>query len=241
MDSEEKKITVSNEERDRRVVEYLPLVRYVVGRLCIDLPPSIDRDDLCSYGVIGLLHAAVAFDPSRGVSFKTFAFIHIRGAILDELRKHDFLPRTRRDKLKQLESAVAELQQHLGRAPMPEELAKSLGCEESEIDELLLVARTANLLSIDDLGKQVPIGIACSKTEDPLDTVEKSEAKKVLAEAIAGLPEMERRVLVLYYSEGLLLREIGEVLGVTESRVSQVHTRALFRLQRAMAPAFGGL
>lgn len=241
MNAEETKDIAANEERDRRVLDYLPLVRYVVGRLSIELPQSIDRDDLYSYGVIGLLHAATTYDPSRGVAFKTHAFIHIRGAILDELRKLDFLPRTRRDKVKRVDAAIAELQQKLGRAPMPEELADKLGIEECEVDELLLTSRTANLLSLEEGSKAIPIGIACSKTEDPLESVGMEEAKRVLADAIASLPEVERRVIVLYYSEGLLLKEIGEVLGVTESRVSQIHSRAIFRLNRVLLPGLGNL
>lgn len=241
MKAEEKKNDdASNAERDRRALDYLPLVRYVVGRLCIDLPASIDRDDLYSYGVLGLLHAATTYDPSRGVAFKTHAFIHIRGSILDELRKLDFLPRTRRDKVKKLDAAVARLQQSLGRAPSPEELAKELGVEEGDIDELLLVARTSNLLSIEDPGRSVPLGIACSKSEDPLDAAQQKEMKKALADAIGQLPEIEKKVIVLYYSEGLLLKEIGEVLGVTESRISQVHSRALFRLNRVLSPSLEG-
>lgn len=239
MSQEEKSNGTVNDERDRRVVDYLPLVRYVVGRLCLDLPPSLDREDLYGFGVLGLLHAATTYDSTRGVAFKTHAFIHIRGAILDELRKLDFLPRTRRDKLKRLDSAIAALQQELGRAPSPEELAAALGVPESEVDELLLTSRTASLCSLDDPTKSTPFGIACSKSEDPMENAQHGEIKKALADAIESLPEIERRVLVLYYSEGLLLREIGEVLGVTESRVSQVHTRAVFRLNRILSPAMG--
>ena len=241
MEAQERQTAEANEERDRRVLDYLPLVRYVVGRLCIELPQSLDRDDLYSFGVLGLLHAASTYDPSRGVAFKTHAFIHVRGAILDELRKMDFLPRTRRDKVKRVDTAVAQLQQELGRAPSPEELAARLGMEEEEVDEVLLAFRTTSLLSLEDPGKAVPIGIACSRSEDPSDSVQQEEAKKVLADAIANLPDVERKVVVLYYSEGLLLKEIGEVLGVTESRVSQIHTRALFRLNRVLTPALGGL
>lgn len=240
MKAEDRKDEADNAVRDQRVLDYLPLVRYVVGRLCLDLPASLDRDDLYSFGVLGLIHAATTYDPSRGVAFKTHAFIHIRGAILDELRKLDFLPRTRRDKVKRLDAAVARLQQALGRAPTPEELAKELGVDESDVDELLLTARTSNLLSIDDSGRPVPLGIACSKTEDPFESAQQKELQKSLADAIGHLPEIEKKVIVLYYSEGLLLKEIGEVLGVTESRVSQVHSRALFRLNRALTPSLEG-
>lgn len=241
MSEDKKPSPCTNEERDQRALDYLPLVRYVVGRLCLELPPSLDREDLYGFGVLGLLHAATTYDSTRGVAFKTHAFIHIRGAILDELRKLDFLPRTRRDKLKRMDSAIAELQQELGRTPTPEELATSLGVPESEVDELLLASKTASLFSLDDPYKSAPLGIACSKSEDPMESAQQGEIKKALADAIEALPEMERRVLVLYYSEGLLLREIGEVLGVTESRVSQVHTRAIFRLNKILAPALGNM
>jgi len=241
MNSRGSKIDVNMEERDQRILDYLPLVHYVVGRLCIDLPPSFDRDDLCSLGVIGLLHAASTFDPSRGVAFKTHAYIHIRGAILDELRKMDFLPRTRREKIRQIDSAIGELQQELGRKPTPEELSKFLGMDQKAVDEMLLSSRTANLLSLNDTESGPGLGVAGKLSDNPMEMAQREEAKKVLATAIEGLPEAEKQVVVLYYSEGLLLREIGEVLGVTESRVSQIHSRALFRLNKALAPVLEGL
>jgi RNA polymerase sigma factor FliA len=221
------------EQKKQRVLDSLLLVKYVVGRLAIDLPPSIDREDLCSFGTMGLLRAVETYDATRGTAFSTHAYIHIRGAILDELRRQDFLPRTRRDKLRAVAAARSALEQRLGRRASPEELAEAAGMDASELDEVLLAEHTSTVLSIDDGVDDAGIGalLRTREEEDPAEIADCNELRNRLAEAIGILPSVERRVVTLYYAEGLLLKEIGEVLGFSESRASQLHARALERLR----------
>jgi len=224
--------------RDRLILDHLPLLHFIVGRLAIEMPSSIQRDDLLSFGMVGLISAADAWDESRGLRFSTFAFPRIRGAILDELRRMDFLPRGRRDRVKALDRALSELEQQNGCTPTPEELATALGQPLEEIDEILQHARVAGMVSLDEVASE-ELGSLVSDPHsvDPVGTVAWDETKELLVVAIGELPEQERTVITLYYGEELLLREIAEVLEVTESRVSQIHTRALFRLNRAMRAA----
>lgn len=228
------------ELKQKRFEDSLLLVKYVVGRLAIELPATIDREDLCAWGAIGLWRAIQTYDASRGVAFTTHAYIHIRGAILDELRRLDFLPRTRRDKLKAVTRARAELEQKLGRRPAAEELASALGMSEQDLDEILLTEHTAQVVSIDDSSSDDDAGIGAilksNKEDDPLSAAEKNELRGQLAEAIAKLPKIERRVVTLYYAENLLLKEIGEVMGFSESRASQIHARAIERLRSIIIP-----
>lgn len=225
----------SAEERDRLVEQYLPLVRYVVARLPVTMPASLDRDDFFSVGVMGLMHAAATFDPARGASFKTFAYTAIRGAILDEVRKHDPVPRNRRDRLRKMDRASASLHAELDREPTLTELAQHIGCSERELDEDLQALHTTRVLSLDDSRDDNESGslanaIAGTSTE-AVDNVGKRESVERLTKAIAELSETDRNVVVLYYNEQLYLKEIGEILGVTESRVSQILTRAIERLR----------
>jgi RNA polymerase sigma factor for flagellar operon FliA len=227
----------STAERDKLLEQYLPLVRFVLGRLVVTLPRTLDRDDLFSSGVFGLMHAAATFDANRGASFKTFAYTAIRGAILDELRRHDPIPRSRRDRLRRMEEAAAALANKLLRSPRPEELAAALGISEQELDEDLAVLRTANVLSLEEpAGEDSELGqsVCISAQIDPLDAAATAEQKVLLGTSIGKLPDMERRVVVLYYHEGLLLKEIGDLLSVSESRVSQILTRAVVRLRQMM-------
>ena len=228
----------SDVERNRLVEQYLPLVRYVVARLPIAMPSMLTRDDFYSVGVMGLMHAATAFDPNRGASFKTFAFTAIRGAILDEIRKHDPIPRSRRERLREVDRATNALQAALDRPPTIEELAEHLNVSSKHLDEDLLALHTCRVLSLDDsspgrdgeapsLGSTLPTG----SSVDPGDAVADQERTERLAKAISELPEVERHVVVLYHYENLYLKEIGEILGVTESRVSQILARATQRLQ----------
>ncbi len=229
----------SAEERDRLVEQYLPLVRYVVARLPVTMPASLDRDDFFSVGVVGLMHAAATFDPTRGASFKTFAYTAIRGAILDEVRKHDPVPRNRRDRLRKMERASATLHAELDREPTVEELAERLGCTEREIDDDLQALHTSRMLSLDtpvgrgeDSGSLA--GAIAANDDDPTANVDAHEDRERLMRAISELSENDRNVVILYYHEQLYLKEIGEILGVTESRVSQILTRALERLRRKL-------
>lgn len=226
----------STAERDRLVEQYLPLVRYVVARLPVTLPASLDKDDFYSVGVIGLMHAASTYDPTRGASFKTFAYTAIRGAILDEVRKHDPVPRNRRDRLRKMDRANAELRATLDRQPTPAELAQALGCTEADLDDDLQALHTARVLSLDETygGEQngALIGqVADENGSDPsLGALDREQLER-LTKAISELPDTDRHVVVLYYHEQLYLKEIGKILGVTESRVSQILTRATERLR----------
>jgi len=231
------KVTRSTAERDRLVEQYLPLVRYVVARLPVTMPGSLDREDFYSVGVIGLMHAATAYDPSRGASFKTFAYTAIRGAILDEVRKHDPVPRNRRDRLRRMDRTNSKLRAQLDREPSLAELALAMSCTELELDEDLQALHTTRLLSIDEQhggGEEASAlsnHLADGGTIDPGDHADGRERLERLAKAIAELPATDRHVVVLYYHEQLFLKEIGEIFGVTESRVSQILTRATERLR----------
>ncbi|MFN9278068.1 MAG: sigma-70 family RNA polymerase sigma factor [Planctomycetota bacterium] len=233
----------TQEERDRLVEMFLPLVRYVVARLPVTMPGALDRDDLFSVGVMGLMHAATTYDAARGASFKTFAYTAIRGAILDEVRKLDPVPRQRRDRLRKLNRAQAELAARLDREPTMLELADALQCSEQEIDEDLQALHTARTLSLDDgrggdddgegEGGGATLGslLGADDTVDPGDAATHRERLHLLAKAISELPETDRHVVVLYFHEQVFLKEIGQILGVTESRVSQILTRATERLR----------
>lgn len=236
------RIQRTQEERDRLVEKYLPLVRYVVARLPVTMPAMLDRDDFFGVGVMGLMHAAATYDPTRGASFKTFAYTAIRGAILDEIRKHDPVPRNRRDRLRQVEQASKDLYATLQREPTMAELAEALQCTMEELEEDFQALHTARTLSLDDTGSSsddegsasLVNALADETAQDPSDGASARERIELLTKAIAELPETERHVVVLYYHERLFLKEIGEVLNVTESRVSQILTRATERLRLKM-------
>ena len=232
------KVQRSQAERDRLVEQYLPLVRYVVARLPVTMPGSLDKDDFYSVGVIGLMHAAAAFDPGRGASFKTFAYTAVRGAILDEVRKHDPVPRNRRDRLRKMERHNSALWAELDREPTLAELADAMQCSEQELDDDLQALHTARVLSLDESyagedgdGSTFGAQIADASSDNPSGSAGEREQIERLTRAISELPETDRHVVVLYYHEQLYLKEIGKVLGVTESRVSQILTRATERLR----------
>lgn len=225
-------------DRDKLILDHIPLLQHIVGRMSFDSPGRIQRDDLFGWGMRGLIEAADAFDPARGLQFSTFAFPRIRGAILDELRSLDFLPRGRRDRLREVERAIAVLEQENGAPPSPEELARHLGTPVEEIDEVLHSARVASWASLEG-GPSEELGALLSdpRSDDPVGSAEWNEMKVLLIRAMTDLPEPEKTVITLYYAEELLLKEIGEILGVTESRVSQIHSRALYRLNRELKRA----
>lgn len=226
-------------ERDRLVEQYLPLVRYLVARLPVTMPASLDRDDFYSVGVMGLMHAAATFDPGRGASFKTFAYTAIRGAILDEVRKHDPVPRNRRDRLRKMDRANSALWAQLDREPTLAELAQAMGCSEQELDDDLQALHTSRTLSLDEQmgGEEDGGSLASQIADDVIDPgrhADDRESVERMTRAIAELPETDRHVVVLYYHEQLYLKEIGTILGVTESRVSQILTRAVERLRQKL-------
>ena len=226
-------------KRDAMVEEYLPLVRHVVSRIAAGLPAHVDSDELFQVGSVGLVNASRSFDTKRGVAFKTYAFALIRGAILDELRRLDLVPRSTREKIRAMDNAALRLAQKLNRPPEAVEIAASMGLEERQVVALIRAARAVMMLSLDD-GTSSPEALMvrdilpCPRSIDPGDAAEQAELVEIVAGRIAELPDSERRVITLYYREGLLLREIGAILGVTESRISQIHSRALQRLREIL-------
>jgi len=234
------KIQRSQAERDRLVEQYLPLVRYVVARLPVTMPAMLSRDDFFATGVLGLIHAATTFDPGRGASFKTFAYTAIRGAILDEVRRHDPVPRNRRDRLRTLERTTRELYAQLQREPTLVEIAEAMSVSPDDLDDDLRALQTSRILSLDEAtrgedGDQAMVAsISDPRGCDPRDQAALRERIEQLTKAIAELPETDRNVVVLYFHEQLYLKEIGRILGVTESRISQILSRALERLRQKL-------
>ena len=231
--------------RDRLVVAYSPLVKYVAGRLATSLPAHVDESDLISYGLIGLIGSIERYDPDREIKFETFAVLRIKGAIIDELRSLDWVPRSVRSKARDIEKAHSALENLLGRAPNDEEMAEKLGVGVGDFRTSLLEIANSSVLALDDLwtvadpdGGQVSLldTIRDPQAVDPEEAIEIVELKDRLAEAIESLPDRERLVIALYYYEMLTLREIGEVLEVTESRVSQLHTKAVLGMRCHLQP-----
>jgi RNA polymerase sigma factor for flagellar operon FliA len=226
--------------RERLVVAYSPMVKFVAGRLGAGLPSHVEDADLISYGLMGLIGSIERFDPERGIKFETFAMTRIRGAIIDELRSLDWVPRSVRSRAREIEAAQAKLEHELQRVPTEAELAAKLETSEEDLQSSLLEIANSSVYALDELwsvrdssGDQVSLldTIADDGSADPQEALASSEVKDRLTEAIASLPEREQLVVALYYYEHLTLREIGEVLGVTESRVSQLHTKAVMRLR----------
>ncbi len=229
--------------RDRLIVSYAPLVKYVAGRLGSGLPAHVDEGDLVSYGLLGLIGAIERYDPGRDIKFETYAIARIRGAIIDELRAMDWVPRSVRARAREIERAIGKLESKLTRAPTDEEIARELGLSEDELAESLSEISRSSIAALDELwtvsagGDQVALIDTIEDTAgpEPQAALAQTELREALAEAIARLPEREKLVVTLYYYEELTLREIGEVLGVTESRVSQLHTKAILRLKSRLA------
>jgi RNA polymerase sigma factor for flagellar operon FliA len=230
--------------RDRLILTYAPLVKYVAGRLGSGLPAHVDEGDLVSYGLLGLIGAIERFDPDRDIKFETYAIARIKGSIIDELRAMDWVPRSVRARARDIERAIAELEARLGRAPTDEEIAGKLGLTQDELDDSLSEISRSSIAALDELwtvqgssGDQVALIDTIEDTAGPApaSALDKSEMKEMIADAISRLPEREKLVITLYYYEELTLREIGEVLGVTESRVSQLHTKAILRLKARLA------
>jgi len=223
--------------REKLILEYMPLVKYVVGRLAVTLPPTVDADDLLGYGVMGLIMAIERFAPEKGFKFETFAVSRIRGAIIDELRSQDWLPRSVRQKAKEMESNIRTLEHQLGRTATDEELATKLGVSVEDLPKSLAEI-TAPVLSLDDLVSMGDEGQKVSWLDTlpddrvgPAAQLDQEAMVEVLGQAIDLLPERERLLVSLYYHEGLTLKEIGVVLSVTESRVCQLHAQAMGRLR----------
>jgi len=237
--------------RDRLILTYAPLVKYVAGRLGSGLPAHVDEGDLVSYGLLGLIGAIERYEPDRDVKFETYAIARIKGAIIDELRAMDWVPRSVRSRAREIERAISALEAKLGRAPGDEEIAKKVGITVEELEESLTDISRSSIAALDELwtvsgqGDQIALIDTIEDTDapDPQGALSQTEMKEAIADAIARLPEREKLVVTLYYYEELTLREIGEVLGVTESRVSQLHTKAVLRLKARLSgsPARAGL
>ena len=237
--------TVDPKIKDQIVVEYAPLVKFIAQKISSRLPSNIELDDLISCGVIGLMDAIQKFDPSRDNKFKTYAEFRIRGAILDELRSQDWVPRSIREKTKLLERTYAKLESKLGRSATDEEMCEELGINADEFHDIINQSKSVSLLNIDDNttfnkgDKKLLAGLLeKSKTANPFSAVNLKYARDRLKEGIKKLPEKQRLVLSLYYYEDLNLKEIGQVLDVTESRVSQLHTQAILRLKSKVRDSF---
>lgn len=229
--------------REYFIKKYAPLVKYVAGKVSVGMPHNVEFDDLVSYGTFGLLDAIEKYDPSKEVKFKTYAMTRVRGAIFDELRSIDWIPRSIRQKAKQVEKIIVELENKMGRTADDEEIAQELDISVDEFHSLVSKLSGTSLVSLNDIwhGNDESDELSFIETiESPANLnpdvmVEREEIKQVIVEAIKKLPDREKKVVVLYYYEDLTLKEIGEVLEVTESRVSQLHTKAIMRLRGRMA------
>ena len=226
--------------RERLILNYSPLVKYVAGRVSANLPPNVDSGDIISYGIFGLIDAIEKFDLQRGIKFETYAIARIRGAIIDELRAMDWVPRSVRSKAREIERAYIVLENRLRRVPSDTELAEEMGITEENLQSILTKLSYTSVVSFEELwsartekeeGSSLLSTVKDENALDPVMMFEDEEMKGILAGAIDKLPERERTVIALYYYEGLTLREIGDILGVTESRTSQLHTKAVLRLR----------
>lgn len=226
--------------RDQLIVRYSPLVKFVAGRVSAGLPHSIDQSDLVSYGMFGLIDAIEKFDTDRNIKFETYAITRIKGAIIDELRSIDWVPRSVRAKARAVEQAYASLEASLGRAPSDQEVATELQISEQDLQQIFGQISYIGIVALDevisggsgDRGESATLGDTLSdRTEGPMAAFEVEEMKQILAGAINRLGDREKIVLSLYYYENLTLAQIGKVLGVTESRVCQIHTKAIMQLR----------
>jgi RNA polymerase sigma factor for flagellar operon FliA len=237
----EYKRTGSRELRDKLIVRYSPLVKYVAGRVSVGLPHTIEQADLMSYGIFGLIDAIEKFDHQRAIKFETYAITRVKGAIIDELRSIDWVPRSVRAKARAIEKAYAKLEAENLRTPTDAEVARELGLSEEELQAQFSQISFVGIVALDEVlaggerGESTTLGDTLpDRREGPMQAFEVEEMKQILAGAINRLGDREKIVLTLYYYEGLTLAEIGQVLGVTESRVCQIHTKAVLQLRARM-------
>jgi RNA polymerase sigma factor for flagellar operon FliA len=229
--------------RNELIEHYSPFVKYVAGRVMSGLPRHFDEDDLTSYGIIGLIDAIERFEPDRNLRFETYAIPRIKGAIIDELRSIDWVPRSVRSKARAVEQAVTHLETTLRRTPSEAEVADELEMSSADFHTAMRKISSAGVMALDEvlrgsgdradrstLGESLP-----DRSFGPVDTFEAKESKQALLDAVEAMPERERGVLTMYYYDGMTLTEIGSVLGVTESRVCQIHTKALRQLRSRLA------
>ncbi len=225
---------VCAKDRQDTVLRYAPLIHFIANRLAMRLPPSVSKDELVSAGIVGLLDALEKFDAGLGIQFKTYAEHRIRGSMLDELRKMDWFPRSVRKSVQKVEEAVLSLQSRLGREPEDDEIAQELGVGIEEYFRMVHRGAGAGLLNIEDLlveGGGAKLNGQGLEAASPLDELKVKEVKAVVARALRGLSEMEQKVISLYYYDELTLKEIAEVFHLTESRICQIHSKAIMRLR----------
>lgn len=239
---------IDNKTKDEIIVEYAPLIKYIALKMVSRLPSNVELDDLISCGVIGLMDAIDKFDHTRDNKFKTYAEFRIRGSMLDELRAQDWVPRSVREKAKLIEKTQKKLEVKLGRIPTDKEMCEELQCTQDEFYDLLNKSKTGSLLNIDDStsfskgDKKLMIGLMeNSKIMNPFTLVSHKNLREKIKECILSLGEKQRLVLSLYYYEDLNLKEIGQILNVTESRVSQLHTRAIAKLRMKLKYVFDSI
>lgn len=231
--------------REQIIIEYAPLVKVVAGRLSMYLGYNVEYEDLVSYGIFGLIDAIDKFDLNKDVKFETYASLRIRGSILDQIRKMDWIPRTVRQKRKKIEEAIRQIETKTGKNATDEEIAKELGIAESELNEWQVQLNVTNVVSLNEFLEQGGEPVMDAKNNShfvqPEDSIQEEELKKVLKESMELLTEKEKKVILLYYYEDLTLKEISNILEVSESRVSQLHTKALSKMRKKMGNYMGFL
>ncbi|MDR3130972.1 MAG: RNA polymerase sigma factor WhiG [Treponema sp.] len=235
--------------REAFIKQYAPLVKYVAGKVAVGMPHNVEFDDLVGFGVFGLIDAIDRFDPEKNVKFKTYAVPRIKGAIFDELRSIDWVPRSVRQKTKEVEETIGALEAQLGRSATDQEIAEALGMNENEFLKTMMRISATSILSLNDVwfsgdeNDKVSIGdsIESPVSLNPDIIVEKNEIRQIIINSINELPDKEKKILVLYYYEDLTLKEIGQVMGITESRVSQLHTKAILRLRSKLTNVRKGI
>lgn len=231
------------ELREKLITEYAPLVKVVAGRLSMYLGYNVEYEDLVSYGIFGLIDAIDKFDLGKDVKFETYASLRIRGSILDQIRKMDWIPRTVRQRQKKIEDAIKKVETRTGRNASDDEIATELGINESELNEWQSQLKVTNVVSLNEFVEQggEPVMDARNNSHfaQPEESVQEEELKKVLAETMELLTEKERKVILLYYYEELTLKEISSILEVSESRISQLHTKALLKMRKTMGNYMG--
>jgi RNA polymerase sigma factor for flagellar operon FliA len=239
-EAKEKYAEIPTTLKEQIVLEHTPLIRYIVNRIAVRLPSHIDLDDLHNTGVIGLMDAIEKYDPEKNCKFKTYAEFRIKGAILDQLRSLDWVPRSVRQKSRRLERAYGEVEQRLGRSASEDEVADSLGLQLDKFHELLNQVRGVSLVNLEEIRGNSSEGdrnggfadiVEDVHSENPFASLKLNEGKRIIGDTIGTLPEKERLVITFYYYEDLNMKEIGSILGITESRVCQIHTKAVLRLR----------
>lgn len=233
--------TKNSETRDKIILEYAPLVKIVAGRLSIYLGYNVEYDDLVGYGIFGLIDAIDKFDYGKGVKFETYASLRIRGAILDQIRKMDWIPRSLRQKQKKMDAAMSKIESQYGRAATDDEIAKEIGIETEELLNWQGQAKVTNIVSLDEFveatGEKEVNTIKSNAYEQPEQIAMKNEVKKQLMDLLDSLTDKERKVILFYYYEELTLKEISHILEVSESRISQLHTKALQKMKTKLGDA----